>query len=73
MNPLLDAREYVTVIPNSCTEARFEPAEQNSSADSVLIAWTTRTAVSTDESSPFLVSPAGMVETPRLQAKRRAW
>ena len=25
------------------------------------------------ESSPFLVSPAGMVETPRLQAKRRAW
>ena len=26
-----------------------------------------------NESSPFLVSPAGMVETPRLQAKRSAW
>ena len=25
------------------------------------------------ESSPKLVSPPGMVETPRLQAKRRAW
>ena len=30
-------------------------------------------AVAILEGMPNLVSPAGMVETPRLQAKRRAW
>ena len=35
MNPLLDAREYVTVIPNSCTKVRH-PTHDPSQSSSVL-------------------------------------